>query len=238
MLNKKTIAVIVFCVLVGFFVRIMYLIKYPVPVRDSYTYQEMIEHWDFSSQTETTKVVPPLSLFFFKTTSQLLNIELIKAAKLFNIETGLLIIVLMMLIASRISSSLICTFISGLIAATHPVLVELSCQMLRENSYLMFTCFAILCLMSYLKHIGITKLVLAALCVTLSFFCRYEGIDNLVISFLIILFFPKRIRMKVKTVHALIFIVTCAISAFVITFAIKVPTSYYMLYKDVVLNKL
>ena len=236
--RAKTIAIIIFCVLIGYFVRITYLMKYPVPVRDSYTYQELIERWDFSSKTETTKVVPPLSLFFFKTTSQLLNIEIIKAAKLFNVEAGLLIIVLMMIITLKISSSTICALISGLVAATHPVFVELSCQMLRENSYLMFTCLAILSIMSYLKHTGLIKLVLASICVTLSFFCRYEGIDNIIISLLVILMFSQNVTRKKKVVHTLIFTATCAISALIITFSIKVPISYYMLYKEVILNKL
>ena len=236
--NKKTITVILFCVLVGYLVRITYLMKYPVPVRDSYTYQEQIERWDFSSKTETTKVVPPLSLFLFKLTSQILNIKIIKAAKLFNIEAGLFIIILMMIIAFKISSSLICTFICGLIAATHPILVELSCQMLRENTDLMFTCLAILSIMGYLKHVGITTLILTSICVTLSFFCKYEGIENIIISFLAVLMFPRKVKRKTKMIHSLIFIATCMISSFIITFVINVPINYYMLYKEVILNKL
>jgi len=107
--NKKIVFhfLLAFCVVLGFAIRIGYFFRFPVQSRDSYIYCELIKEWNSTHiiPTYQEKTIPPLGIFLLREPSYLFDYDVIKGAVLVNMILGLLIIVILMLIAYRITQT-------------------------------------------------------------------------------------------------------------------------------------
>ena len=56
----------VLCATAGSIVRIIYLLQYPVQVRDAYVYQGFIKQWIESNEFPQISSLPPFGLYLFK----------------------------------------------------------------------------------------------------------------------------------------------------------------------------
>ena len=128
----------IICIIIGIVLREAYLLKYPVPVRDSYKYYEFIKEWNSFSEGPTNGKYPPLGLFILKIPYSLYNYDIIKGSTLINNILGVAIIILAIRIAFLLSNNYFTTISTGLIFGTHPTLVKYSCEAIRENTYIFF----------------------------------------------------------------------------------------------------
>ena len=228
--NKNSLFYIILVSLIlGGIVRIAYLWVYPVPVRDAYTYCEFIGEWISSGRIpeDAGGGFPPLGLYLFKQTGTILNLDIIKSGTIVNMLAGLLIIATLGTIAHTIIP--FSPFVLGvsLVSATHPRLVDYSCQATRENTYLLFTGLSILFFIRYLKsNDRLCLVVVSAVFACAAFLCRHEGFELLILANCVILLYQKKpILKRLKTV--LLFSATYVLSFFLISQLIGVPLSYY-----------
>ncbi len=174
---------------IGAFARIFYCLKYPVPVRDAYEYAENIADWSETGVLHSSRRIPPLFLFFVKECSSFFDYDIMKTGVVLNVLFGLVLIGLSIVIANKLSGSWMICFIVGAIAATHPTMVEYSCQLLRENSFLVFLFLEFILLMEYSKTQKLHLILICAFCGMCSVFCRFEGVETIILIIAAIIFF-------------------------------------------------
>lgn len=228
-----TIAILV----VGLIIRLIYIIKYPVPVRDSFRYLGLIEEWNLSGKIPLDDKYPPLGLFFLRIPSIYFDCDAIKGGILVNMVLGLLIIYLCIRISKAITKSSCFSFAAGILAATHPTLVEYSCQMLRENSYLAFCCLTVLTMISYVSCFGIVKLVLSGCFSSLAHLCRHESLELMFAVLVVVLLSGIRKPYKKQVIYLFIFFVSCLLTYVIVSYAIDIPIDYYRIFLEKLLSK-
>lgn len=222
--------IILASLILGSIVRIAYLWMYPVPVRDAFTYSEFIEEWIDSGVIPEEGGIPPLGLYLFKTASAFLGVGIIRSGTIVNVLIGLLIIATLGKIAYTIIPSSKIVSCICLVSATHPALVDYSCQATRENPYLLFCCLSVLFFILFLKRgYRLCYIVVASVFACASFLCRYEGFELLILAICLILFTrPATPRRRLNSI--VLFSATYVLTFILISRLIDVPLSYYASY--------
>ena len=225
--NKESYFILLiscFSVLVGLAVRVLYIIKYPVPVRDAYNYAQHIQNWDTIRMT-----TPPLSLSLLRIPYCYFRLDVMKSGIIVNMILGIAIILLFIVVMELISSSKRCILIVGIIAALHPSLVHYSCEMLRENSFIFFSLLAIISTILYTKRNNNIFIALTALFCACSVLCRHEAIEFVVYFMLFAIIFHKKDPKRFLKCYGLFFF-SYLISFFLILNCFSSPVHYLKVY--------
>ena len=207
-------------------IRLLYLITYPMPVRDSYTYKQyiiqLIEH-DFPE----SKYIPPVGLYILKAPADFFNVDPIVCGTVLNVVLGVLIIIFGLRAFGEICKSFICYCCMGLIIASHPSLISFSCQLSRENLYLLFCILSAYNCIRAIKTRNLFFFALTAVFSAMAFLCRFEGLE-IVFFFALALFFYLR-RIKDVLEKLLIFLVVYLATIFVVVVGIiGLPFAYFL----------
>jgi len=233
----KTFPITVLCIIIGGIFRVLYCLKYTVPVRDSIGYAAFIKNWISSGIESNTRTFPPLALYFVKTVSPWFNYDVMKTGRIINILFGLAIIIVAIKLTAVICKSNLAMLMVGLICATHPTLIHFSCQMLRENPYLFFCTLAAFTATKYYIERKTIYLYISGMLSSAAFLCRFEG-GEVLIALIILVFLNSGIKsIKKKSVIALILIGSFLGSFFIISEMIGVSPDYYLRYQAELRNK-
>ena len=184
-MNRRFFLIIVVLVTISSLLRIAYIVFHPVQPRDYYKYESCIYDWENKGEMPE-EIKGGLSIWLLKAPYHFFKYDLLKGGVVINVILGSLITVFSILILYNIFNSSIITIVVGLILATHPTLIELSCFFLRENSYLFFALLSMYGLVRFIKRKSIIMLLLSGIMCTLSFLCRFEGAELIPISLLLI----------------------------------------------------
>ena len=217
------------CVVMGAITRIVYCLKYPVPVRDAYEYAGNVADWSETGILHSSRRIPPLFLFLVKECSRYTDYDIMKTGVVLNVLLGLVLVFLSIIIADKLSGSWLVCLIVGAIAATHPTMVEYSCQMLRENSFLVFLFLEFILLMEYAKTQKIHLILICAFCGMCSIFCRLEGVEIIIPAIAAIIFFNIQKKHSKKCIQDLACYVCMAIFSFFILNQIMGISNQYMI---------
>lgn len=216
--------IIVICQTIGLVARLLYIVYYPVPVRDSYGYAQFISAWNHSGSFPSGTHFPPLSVYLLKIPSDIYHIDIIKGGTIMNMIMGVMLIGLIVYLVSLLSPSPIFLFVAGLLVSTHSTFINYSCHMTRETGYLFFLTFALICIIKYfhskrLYYIFLTSLSCSAACL-----CRFEALEFCFVVLLVLLIWKKRYNvLKCYLLFMLLYISFF----FLISLAIGAPISYY-----------
>ena len=227
--------IVLFCVIAGLLLRIIYLIKYPTQARDAYIYADFIYNWIELGKAPIIKYydIPPLSIFLLKITTCLTGCDPLKGGIIINMAIGCLLIIVLIELGWSLSQNFFITSITGLLAATHPSLIHYSCQVLRENSYLLFLTLYFYCLTKYFKKRKVVHIFLMANFSAMSVLCRHEGLELIVFSFFVLLL---EVLTRRRFNHLIAYIILhCIWSGFVFVATSKVigvDLTYYRFYFD------
>jgi hypothetical protein len=153
------------------------LIKYPLQLRDSYTYLEIINAWEKNGRIIDAINFFPLSLWILKKPYELFNCDIIKGGLVINCAAGIAIVCLAIQIAHKLFGNWMIDLFVGLTAATHPFLIETSCYFLRENLFILFSVIAFYFFVDYYKNYRILSLLLISVFSCLGFLSRTEGFE-------------------------------------------------------------
>ena len=206
-INKRQFFVFFFCLILGLFVRLCHIIRYPVQPRDAYAYEFVISEWEKTNTISDQISFFPFSLWILRIPNHFFNYDIVKGAVVINLLLGLLIIAVSIQILSLLFKKNSVILISGCIVATHPAFVDYSCSCLRENCYLFFSILSLLFLVMYFRKIEIPYLLPSSLFAAIAFLCRLEGLEFSFV-FLIIVFFLfifKKIRFRAAFLHGLLY---------------------------------
>ena len=216
--EKRVFAITFLCVIVGSILRIAYCIANPVQPRDAFGYEKIIREWEKSGELLTHLSYFPLSIWILKIPHHFFKCDIIKSAVVVNIILGLLIIIIATVIASTFTRQYFVILITGLIAATHPYLIEYSCYLLRENLYLLFCLLSIYSLGLYYKRNRLMAAVYGGVLGALAFLCRLEGLEFLFIWFVftMFLFIKKRISFYKSITHFGLFTISYIATVFIV----------------------
>lgn len=214
------------CVTIGGIIRILYCWKYPIPVRDAYDYEMFLRQWYSTGIIPQTVFYPPLGLYLMKIPVSWGYMDIMKGGICVNMILGLCLIITFIQIARSLNDSLLLMYCVGLISATHPALIEFSCHMLRENSYLFFCSISVLFVILFLKQRMVPYLMITSTCLSAAFLCRTEAIELLFYTIIIYLInSQENIKKRLKDV--LFTILISVVSFIVILSLIDVPLNYY-----------
>lgn len=183
---SKTLGQTTICVIIGLVYRLFYCIRYPVQPRDSYTYEYLISQWSKSETLHYNRY--PLSLWILKIPSSLFHCDIIKGGIIINMIIGILLIVLTMMTTNKYFKTKGLALIAGTLVATHPTLVHISCCFLRENTYLLFFSLSLVFLLRYFDSKHLVDLLLAGITGAVSFMCRFEGMEIVLIVYVLVFF--------------------------------------------------
>ena len=211
--NKTLFIIIILCLCLGGTTRILYCIKYPVQPRDVYKYIYVMENWEKEQWVDLINV-PYLSLYLMNLPHKILTSDIKKGGICLNIMVGQCIIILSILSFRVLSDNKIGLWVVGLVTSTHPTLIHYSCEMLRENTYLLFCIVSINLLILWHKRKSIIYIFLGGISAALSFLCRYEGLEICVMYILMIIFHFKALRIKRLLVHLIGFLIVYATSIY------------------------
>ena len=216
--------------IVGIIARELYLLKYPVPARDSFVYYDLINNWDtiIKNQIQEERF-PPLSIFLLKIPHTLFNYDIIKGAILINCTLGIAVIALIAKIAFLLTKRTIIAFSTGIVFGTHPTLIKYSCEALREKTYIFFLCLSLLYFLFYIRKEKLLMLLLATFFSCCATLCRYEGLEFLTVLFVYILFFKKTKTLQKKVALFALVVIGSMLSIFTIIKIINIPLDYFQI---------
>jgi hypothetical protein len=219
------------CVGLGAILRLLYIIKYPVQVRDAYTYREIMEEWNNTGVIPDDAIVPPFALYISKKPAEWFGWETMQSGIIVNLLLGLLIIILLMKISKKIISSWIVMLCVGLIASTHPSLIEYSCNILRENTYLVLFCLGILEALKYWETSNAIHVLIMSLLAATAFLTRYEGLEFIFFFSCCIFMMKKKIIPRKRIRMFLLFIIMYVISFLSLAYTMIAPATLFSWYK-------
>lgn len=207
-LRKNNELIILLCVLFGLIVRLGYLIKYPVQPRDAYEYEMIITNWERHGRIVDKVAFFPFSLWILKIPNKLFHYDIINGGIIINVVLGLLMIVILMKISIGVTKNKMAPLIAGLLVASHPTLVRLSCSFLRENTFLFFFLLEMVLFFKYYLSLNYLLLIASSVMGALCFLCRLEGLEGIGIFFIIIVSLCCQKRMKITkgVYHLLLFV--------------------------------
>ena len=220
--------------------RVLYIIKYPVPVRDSFFYARVIREWNENGVIPIETGTPPLSLYLLGIPNRFLNYDIIKGGICVNLIFGIVFVLLVWHMAYIITCSSIKSFLVGLLVCIHPELIQFSCNPIRENSYLLFLIGSLYFLTRYIKNDKSIEMVFGSLLAAAAFMCRLEGLEIALVYSVIILLVGIKKRCMIKAARDIIsFSFLFVVSLVLISYSINVPLDYYMYYsRDLSPNRL
>lgn len=215
---------------VGAIIRVLYILIYPVPVRDSFVYKTFIESWNQTGVFPQEPLFPPLGITLLKISSTCFDCETIKGGRITNTVLGICIIYIMVRISLEISKSRTIALVIGLLSATHPTLISYSCQMTRENPYLFFCSMTCMLLVMYSNKNKLYFVLLLALSSSAAFLCRHEGLELIPIVIVVICMCVRNVSKKAVFLRCVLFLASYVISFLLSTYLTGVPISHYKLY--------
>ena len=192
--TKKIIIILI--VLLAFVARIGNVIMHPIPVRDSYIYQKIINDWGENSEYSSN--IPPLGLYMMTLPRKLFGLDTIKSGVSVNMLLGICSVLMITAIAHRIVNSFIIEVGVGVIAATHPTLVHYSCHVLRDNTYIMCLLLLVIEIVEYINKERIRDMVLSGMISAFALASRYEGFEAIIIVCLIVLMKKSRKQKRLR----------------------------------------
>ena len=205
--KRKVFLIELLCIIIGAIPRVFYCIRYPVQPRDAYKYEAIITRWETTGNFTDELDFFPLSLWILKAPYHFLHYDIQKGGIIINTVIGLLLIILCIRIISRYTSNNYVLLIVGLCAATHPMLIRMSCSFLRENSYLLFSILSFSTLLKYWNSFHLKDLILTSLFASMAFLCRLEGVEFVMIYCLLLFFliFFKKMSFSKGICHLMLF---------------------------------
>ena len=225
--NNVFFYVILGCLIIGAITRIVYCLRYPVPVRDSFEYYEIIDVWNKTGRIPKGDCAPPLALFLLRLPSALFGLNILDGGICVNVLLSLLSIIVFMRLAQFFVSSWFFSVLIGIIFATHPQLVHLSCQPIREIPYLFFTILSIYAVILYAKRNRGYFLALCSFFTGCAILCRYEAIENIFLILLMILVLKGKKSLKKRIGTGILYAAGCFVSILFVLFLIGIPVDYY-----------
>ena len=199
-------------------VRLLKLIIDPLLQRDAALYLSLSEMWqtsgNYSQSIASGTIVPPFPLFIFvKMIDYGFDAEI--GGRSVSLVLSSLIPVLGSVISFKLFKNSLITIITTFILIVHPVLLSYSIQPLRENFYLFFWGVTILAAINGIKNKRMKDWGICGLFLSLSFFCRYEALEGLIIYPILIvyLFLMKKINRKNAIVSLIVFFATTFLSS-------------------------
>lgn len=215
---------------IGLVVRVIYIIIYPVPNRDSFRYEEFITLWETTGAFPVVSSYPPLSLYLFKITHGLLGGSIIRCNIICNMVFSMATLAIVYYISKRIIQSKLICFLITLVFATHPFAVAYSCQGTRETIYLFFSLLALYSIYQSVVYNRITDVVKTGFYSTFGFMTRHEGLELFVVFIIASFFFNKRTG-KMEVLQRILLLMVISISVFVLlSLFMGVSFDYYYNY--------
>ena len=215
-------------------IRIAFMIQNPVRVRDSFEYRNVLENKE-KVVFDKNHVYPPLAMYIIGLPGMITKCNTIKGGCVIDNVLGLMIVLTIMLIAQEFTKSLLNLFCIGLLAATHESLVEYSCEMLRENSFLIFCSIGVLCMVRAIKRRSYLYHVLCGVFFSLGVMCRYEALEFSAIYLITVYLLQRNLKRTIKST-------LCFAISFLIVFGIVYLTldnqkEYMLLYLNTIYER-
>ena len=208
------------CMILGGIARVAFLIHYPVHVRDSYRYAKIIESMDF-----TDLGTPAVGVYFLSIPHRYFHYDIIRGCIVMNVCIGVLIILLTIFISNIWFKNSYAAFLTGIVAATTPSLIYYSCNLLRENFYLLFIeCFIIFETKQY-KGSSLFNTFMCSLFATLTMLVRIEGME-LFIIFVFVEIFIRWKKKKQLYLNVLYFITSTLFVLLILFYVFSFPINY------------
>jgi len=227
-MNNKYFKIFLFVFLLGLGLRLLYCIKYPVPVRDSYKYYEYIVRWNEEGVPPANKEYPPLGLYLYKTADDLTSCGIIESAIIVNIIVGELLICIVFYAASKYRLPTLSTLLLGILAATHPTLIYFSCQPLRENLYLLFCSLFTIFFVNYAKSRKFIDLAGQAIFCSLALLTRLESLELVFLPVVLLGLTMKSIPLYVTTLRTIAYFSMIAIIILLFSFLLHFDVDYLL----------
>lgn len=208
--------------------RLLYCIKYPVLVRDSYKYYEYIVRWNEEGTLLANKEYPPLGLYLYKAVADLTSWGIMESAIIINIIVGELLIGIAIYTASKYRFSPLGTLLLGILVATHPTLIYFSCQPLRENLYLLFCSLFAISFANYAKSLKFIDLAGQALFCSLALLTRLESLELVFLPVVLLGLTMKSIPLYVTTLRTIAYFSIIAIIFLLFSFLLHFDVDYLL----------
>ena len=195
-LSKKSRYHILLCICVLIFAasllfRLMKLIIDPGFVRDSTLYLQWARHWYETGDYHFTILNAPVKSVVFpiwvvkKLMSSGFSEEIVGRA--LSLFLGSMIPVIGFAIAMRACRNIRLALVTALLLAIHPDLVPYSVQPMRENFYIFFEALLLLMIVESIKNGTACNWGACGIFVSFISFCRYEGMEFiLIVPFVIV----------------------------------------------------
>ena len=227
-MNNKYFKIFLFVFLLGLGLRLLYCIKYPVPVRDSYKYYEYIVRWNEKGVPPANQEYPPLGLYLYKSVDGLTSWGIMESAIIVNIIVGELLICIVIYVASKYRLPTLSTLLLGILAATHPTLIYFSCQPLRENLYLLFCSLFVISFVNYAKSRKFIDLAGQAIFCSLALLTRLESLELVFLPVVLLGLTMKSIPLYVTTLRTIAYFSMIAITILLFSFLLHFDVDYLL----------
>lgn len=187
--NQISYFVVVLIVLTAFLCRLAYYFKYPVQWRDAYAYKSISDVWDNTKHyplfqdDEELNYVPPFPLFIFNKLSLIFNSSYFISGVAVEIVLGSFLVFIIWKGCMLLHLGVISSIMISLIACFHHTLLDFSTQVTRDNLYLFFSAIALLHFLNIIYTRSFFHSICFGLFSALSFLCRYEAIELLLLLF-------------------------------------------------------
>ena len=165
-------------ILCGYIARLLYIIKYSTPSRDSYLYLDYIIKCVKNDSTIIDEYsFPPLGIWILSLPYRLFQYDILKGGIILNLILGLVIIYLFVYVGSTISKRKYLSLLCGLIVSFSPSFIKFSCTFLRENLYIFFL---LLFVLNAIKNATLIGVILSGLLTAILINIRYESFELIV----------------------------------------------------------
>lgn len=141
-----------------------------------------------------------------------------------NMIIGLSIIASMIVFINTICKSQIKNYITGLITATHPSLIDFSCHILRENIFLFFCSLVFISILLFIKEEKIKYILFSGTFTAFALLTRIEGFE-LFLGVLLLLLFCQTDNIK-RILYICVFVGIFFISIITILILLDVSPNY------------
>lgn len=196
--------------------------------RDALFYLEKVQYWlnnDFSAVKFYDSGV--LLLFGIKIFYNL-GMTPEHAGVLFSMLTGTLLIPAIYLLGTELFQSRYAGLCAAFLLAGTPLLIDLSFQIQRESSYLLFWVLALYCALRGLKGRWL-MLLSAGGCLSLCALSRYEGIELVILLPLAMMFMTPRDKILQTIPLKTLLIYLGALLCLAVSFMVMgIPVSYFL----------
>lgn len=187
--KQKYRSLLCICILIylaALLVRMVKITLDPTLSRDGATYLVWVENWiatgafyfDFFRRVG---IVPPLSLWTIKTLAQTTGLDVEIAGRGISMFFGSVFPVIGFFFTLRLCRNIRIALFAALLLIFHPDLVHYSGQPLRENCYVFCTGILMIVLVEAVRESSTFKWALCGIFLALSTFCRYEGLEFVLI---------------------------------------------------------